>query len=42
MDFTAARYFDQIDADEKEQERVSPTPKETLLERIWGWRTAIV
>jgi amino acid transporter len=42
MDFGPAKYFDRIDEEEKEQERLNPTPKQTLLGRIWGMRTAII
>ncbi|KAL3472048.1 amino acid permease/ SLC12A domain-containing protein [Aspergillus californicus] len=42
MDFTPAKYFDKIDEDEKEQERLNPTPEPTLLGRIWKLRTAII
>ncbi|KAL4937004.1 hypothetical protein BDV06DRAFT_227368 [Aspergillus oleicola] len=42
MDFSAAKYFDKIEQDEKEAEILNPTPKQTLLQRVWGWRTAIV
>jgi amino acid transporter len=42
MDFTPAKYFDKIDEDEKEAARIDPTPKKSLLGRVWGLRTAIV
>ncbi|KAL4756355.1 amino acid permease/ SLC12A domain-containing protein [Aspergillus foveolatus] len=42
MDFGPAKYFDRIDEDEKEQERLNPTPKQTWLGRIWEMRTAII
>ncbi|KAL4780065.1 amino acid permease/ SLC12A domain-containing protein [Aspergillus varians] len=42
IDFTPALYFDKIDEEEKEEERVNPTVKQPMLARIWGLRTAIV
>ncbi|KAL4794092.1 amino acid permease/ SLC12A domain-containing protein [Aspergillus venezuelensis] len=42
MDFTAAKYFDRIEQDEKEAELQNPPPKQTVLQRVWAWRTAIV
>ncbi|KAL4869207.1 amino acid permease-domain-containing protein, partial [Aspergillus spectabilis] len=42
MDSTPAGYFDRIDEEEREEERLNPVPRKTLPGRIWGLRTAII
>jgi hypothetical protein len=42
MDFTPAGYIDRIDEEEREEDRLNPVPRKTLLGRIWGLRAAII
>ncbi|RDW68081.1 amino acid transporter-8 [Coleophoma cylindrospora] len=42
MNFKPAVYFDRLEEEEKEQERLNPTPKGTMLERIWRLRTVLI
>lgn len=35
MDFSAAKYFDDVDKREAEEEEKNPTPKASFLKRVW-------
>jgi len=35
MDFSAARYFDEVDRKEAEEEAANPPAKKSFLMRIW-------
>lgn len=42
MNFRPAIYFDKLEEEEKEQERLNPPPQLTTMQKIWNMRTAFI